>query len=241
MEVLKKKSSTARDLTFDNIHDITLDELPETSLRVPSQSRSSIKSFITKKFHPSATSASMDTSHVSVTPNEVKQKKRRTSFRQFSQFLKRSHSAHTDLSTIGMSQNDEPASTADHLSQQKLNEEFNRAEITRSNTTSLCATLKPISEEDHTIAGHQRLTSADDATARSQSRSTGVLRCSVMSEEGREFESCHRIIAGNERAAVRCRINKLGRDGSSSLRDSRTSREKRHFSSLCRSILIPVE
>ena len=31
---------------------------------------------------------------------EIKQKKRRTSFRNFSQFLKRSHSTNTDLSTI---------------------------------------------------------------------------------------------------------------------------------------------
>lgn len=192
MEALKKKSSSSsvsRDLTFDNIHDITLDEPAETSLRVPSQSRSSIKSFITKKFQPSAaSSASTDTNTAGSTQNEVKQKKRRTSFRQFSQFLKRSHSAHTDLSTIGMTHNGSASST-DNLSQKKLNEEFNRTEITRSNTTIVSnsngSTLRPISEEEHSIPAHQRLTSADDEPVTAHSKSIASVEQSAVLEQSR--------------------------------------------------------
>ena len=190
MEALKKKSSVSRDLTFDNIHDITLDDPVETSLRVPVQSRSSIKSFITKKFQPLAASAATDTNTATSTQNEVKQKKRRTSFRQFSQFLKRSHSAHTDLSTIGMTHNGSPSS-ADDLSQKQLNEEFDRTEISRSNTTTLPtsngSTLRPISEEEHSIPAHQRLTSADDEPVTAHSKSTCVccmIDCVSWAERG---------------------------------------------------------
>lgn len=81
------------------------DDVNDKQLSAPSASRSSIKSFISKKFQPLTVVGSMDvTTTATTTTNDVKPKKSRTSFRQFSQFLKRSHSAHGDLASGRTSQ-----------------------------------------------------------------------------------------------------------------------------------------
>ncbi|CAF4632851.1 unnamed protein product, partial [Rotaria magnacalcarata] len=96
-------------------------------------------------------------------------KKRRTSFRHFSQFLKRSHSTNTDLSTIATNSNvqqqqqqqqqQQPAKLpADFIYQRlhtKLVDENDSSFITRSNTSIMCnssgSALVPISEEENPL------------------------------------------------------------------------------------------
>ncbi|CAF4536160.1 unnamed protein product, partial [Rotaria magnacalcarata] len=98
------KSNIQRDMSYDNIKSLTIDETikPKSDEQHPSQ-YTQIKNLLTKKFHPSTTTINETASQ----PEKlnIKQKKRRTSFRHFSQFLKRSHSTNTDLSTIATNSN----------------------------------------------------------------------------------------------------------------------------------------
>jgi hypothetical protein len=89
MKIFSKKSSIPRDISFDNINELSLDNNNNNNSNniTNGHKRSSIKSLIIKKFQPLTVSTS-----VNIT---TKQKKPRTSFRQF---LKRSHSTNTDLS-----------------------------------------------------------------------------------------------------------------------------------------------
>jgi hypothetical protein len=162
------KSSIQRDMSYDNIKSLTVDEpIKSKSEQNPSQ-RSSLKSLLTKKFHPStATTTIVDettTTTTQPTKLEIKQKKRRTSFRHFSQFLKRSHSTNTDLSTIvtnNTSNNkDIPQNklTADLIYQRLHSKQFDDNDssfLTRSNTSIMCngsgTALVPISEEENPI------------------------------------------------------------------------------------------
>lgn len=114
------------------------------------QQRSSIKSLLTKKFQPLSSSASINIT--------TKQKKPRNSFRNFSQFLKRSHSSHNELSTT----NDQPTIVVPDLVYQSFpitsSDEYDSIyPTTRSNTslsnstTNNNTTLVPISEEDNPL------------------------------------------------------------------------------------------
>lgn len=165
------KSSIQRDMSYDNIKSLTFDEpIKSKSDHVPSQ-RSSLKSLLTKKLHSSTSfhhhpneSATTTTNINEQTKTETKQKKRRTSFRHFSQFLKRSHSTNTDLSTIASNhtsnrpdnqQNKLPADLIYQRLQAKQFEETESAFLTRSNTSIMCngsgTALVPISEEENPV------------------------------------------------------------------------------------------
>lgn len=166
------KSSIQRDMSYDNIKSLTFDEPMKPKSDHASSQRSSIKSLITKKFqsstssnhnnHENATTTSSSTTQINKTEN--KQKKRRTSFRQFSQFLKRSHSTNTDLSTIASNstsirpdnqQNKLPADLIYQRVQAKQFDDNDSTFLTRSNTSIMCngsgTALVPISEEENPI------------------------------------------------------------------------------------------
>ncbi|CAF3468617.1 unnamed protein product [Rotaria socialis] len=159
------KSSIQRDMSYDNIKSLTIDEpIKPKSDEHPSQ-YTQIKNLLTKKFHPSTTTIN----ETATQPEKIniKQKKRRTSFRHFSQFLKRSHSTNTDLSTIAtnnttnsnVQQQQQPAKLpADFIYQRlhtKLIDENDSSFITRSNTSIMCnssgSALVPISEEENPL------------------------------------------------------------------------------------------
>ena len=166
------KSAIQRDMSYDNIKSLTFDEPIKPKSDQASSQRSSIKSLITKKFH-SSTSSNNNNNHENATTNssttpmnktESKQKKRRTSFRQFSQFLKRSHSTNTDLSTIASNntsirpdnqQNKIPADLIYQRLQAKKFDDTESTFLTRSNTSIMCngsgKALVPISEEENPI------------------------------------------------------------------------------------------
>jgi len=154
------KSSIQRDMSYDNIKSLTLDDTVKTkSEQIPSH-RSSIKSYLTKTFHPLTSPNISD----QPTKSEIKPKKRRSSFRNFSQFLKRSHSTNTDLSIIATNPpsntNDQQQNklTADLIYQRlhsKQIDDHDSSFITRSNTSVMCngsgTALVPISEEENPI------------------------------------------------------------------------------------------
>jgi len=159
------KTSIQRDMSYDNIKSLTIDESTKTKSESNGSSRSSIKSLLSKKFYSHSTSSN-ETNNADSNKNEMKQKKRRTSFRHFSQFLKRSHSTNTDLSTIASnhptsnSQNQSTNSqlTADLIYQRlhgKLYDENDSTFLTRSNTSIMCnssgTALVPISEEENPV------------------------------------------------------------------------------------------
>ena len=169
------KSAIQRDMSYDNIKSLTFDEpIKSKSDHVPSQ-RSSLKSLLTKKLHSSTsfnhnnesatTTTASNTNITSQQPKtETKQKKRRTSFRHFSQFLKRSHSTNTDLSTIASNHTSNhqdnqqtriPADLIYQRLQAKVFDETESAFLTRSNTSIMCngsgTALVPISEEENPV------------------------------------------------------------------------------------------
>jgi hypothetical protein len=164
------KSSIQRDMSYDNIKGLTFDEPIKSKSEQNPSHRSSIKSLLMKKFHPISTTTN-DPTTTPPTKLEIKQKKRRTSFRNFSQFLKRSHSTNTDLSTIATNntsnnkdyqqpqhQQQENKLTADLIYQRlhsKRIEDNDSSFITRSNTSIMCngsgTALVPISEEENPI------------------------------------------------------------------------------------------
>jgi hypothetical protein len=133
MDIFNKKSSITRDISFDNINDLPLDNNNNTTTnKTNGHKRSSIKSLLIKRFQPLAVSSS-----VNIT---TKQKKPRTSFRHF---LKRSHSTNTDLSVTPNQPNQFPTMPVSQSLQVD----------TRSNTSSICTSnstaLVPISEEEN--------------------------------------------------------------------------------------------
>ena len=138
MDSNNKKSSVPNDVRFSNLQDDKNEQTRPTS----GPSRSSIKSLITKKFQPLTTSTS-------ITINN-KPKKPRTSFRHFSQFLKRSHSAHTDLTTP-TNPSDQPTTEPTYQSLQiQPSNEYDSSYTTRSiTTTNNTSGLVPITEEDN--------------------------------------------------------------------------------------------
>lgn len=99
MDLGQKNSSIPPDLSAANATMIDDDDANDKHLQASAPSRSSIKSFLTKKFQPLGAAGSMDVT-TTTTTNDTKPKKPRTSFRQFSHFLKRSHSAHGDLASV---------------------------------------------------------------------------------------------------------------------------------------------
>ncbi|CAF1609675.1 unnamed protein product [Adineta ricciae] len=162
------KSSIQRDMSYDNIKSLTFDDNTKSKSQPNPPNRSSIKSILTKKFHPSATNESIS----QPTKTEIKPKKRRTSFRHLSQFLKRSHSTNTDLSTIASNhtsndhdqhqqqqqQQIQNKLTADLIYQRlhtKQIDDHDSSFLTRSNTSIMCngsgTALVPISEEENPI------------------------------------------------------------------------------------------
>ena len=162
------KSSIQRDMSYDNIKSLTLDEPIKTKSEQNPSHRPSIKSLLTKKFHPLTLANIPDEATTQPTKIETKQKKRRSSFRNFSQFLKRSHSTNTDLSIIATnntSNNHDPQQqqqqnklTADLIYQRlhsKQMDDNDSSFITRSNTSIMCngsgSALVPISEEENPI------------------------------------------------------------------------------------------
>ena len=176
MKISNKKSSLykpsiQRDMSYDNIKSLTIDETIESKSEQNSSQQSSLKSLLSKKFH------SNNTTMTQPTKLDIKQKKRRTSFRQFSQFLKRSHSTNTDLSTIVKTDasnhnkdQQQDKLTADFIYQQlqtKHIDDHDLSFITRSNTNMMCnsnvTALVPISEEENPLPIKQqtRLTTAD--------------------------------------------------------------------------------
>ena len=151
-------------MSYDNIKSLTLDEPTKTKSESNGSSRSSIKSLLSKTFQSHSTSN--ETANADPNRNETKPKKRRPSFRHFSQFLKRSHSTNTDLSTIASnhptstSHNQQSNSqlTADLIYQRlhgKLYDEADSSFLTRSNTSIMCnssgTALVPISEEENPV------------------------------------------------------------------------------------------
>jgi hypothetical protein len=165
------KSSIQRDMSYDNIKSLTFDEpiKSKSEQNPPPPPRSSIKSLLTKKFHPSTTIPDEPNTTTQPTKLEIKQKKRRTSFRHFSQFLKRSHSANTDLSTIATNNTsnnkDIPQNklTADLIYQRLHAKQFDDHDssfLTRSNTSIMCngsgTALVPISEEENPVPIRQQ-------------------------------------------------------------------------------------
>ena len=159
-------------MSYDNIKSLTMDEPPKPKSESNGSTRSSIKSMLSKKFHPHS-STNSSPSHEPATTDppkpELKPKKRRTSFRHFSQFLKRSHSTNTDLSKIvssSTSTNADPQPknplTADLIYQRlhaKPYDEPDSSFITRSNTSIMCnsggSSLVPISEEENPVPVRQ--------------------------------------------------------------------------------------
>jgi hypothetical protein len=163
------KSSIQRDMSYDNIKSLTFDEPIKTKSEQNPSHRSSIKSLFTKKFHPLTTTTNNNndettTKTIQPTKLELKQKKRRSSFRNFSQFLKRSHSTNTDLSTIASTNTSNTKDiqqnklTADLIYQRLHSKQFDDNDssfLTRSNTSIMCngsgTALVPISEEENPI------------------------------------------------------------------------------------------
>ena len=152
MDVVKKKSQIQRDLTFNDLHEITLDNHEETHQPSPTQSRSSLKAFLPKRFQSVNVSSSID----SISQNEIKQKKRRPSFRQFSQILKRSHSAHSDLAAVGGSTRHDSS-----LPMTSIQIESNPS------AESNAFLLKPICEEENLILHQKEIVTNDNRTPES--------------------------------------------------------------------------
>lgn len=169
------KSSIQRDMSYDNIKSLTFDEPIKSKSEQNSSHRSSIKSLLTKKLNSLSSSTSVNINDESVNQSnnnhksDVKHKKRRSSFRNFSQFLKRSHSTNTDLSTIASNptstnvDTQQSKITADLIYQRLHSKQFDDAEssfLTRSNTSILCngsgSALVPISEEENPIPVKQQ-------------------------------------------------------------------------------------
>lgn len=153
-DILQKKSSIPHDLTSNSI---MMDENGnEKHFQTSASSRSSIKSFLSKKFQPgpAATATAAAASAATSMTNDVKQKKPRTSFRQISQFLKRSHSAHGDLASVQTSQKSNiiPLKPSDDP----------------------IVPLKSIREEDIIISPAARSVSASESVSSSSSQSQDV-------------------------------------------------------------------
>jgi hypothetical protein len=150
MDINNKKSTVPRDISFDNLNDIIHDGDNDKTRKTNGQQRSSIKSLLTKKFQPLTTSASINIT--------TKQKKPRNSFRHFSQFLKRSHSTNTDLSTIAAPNNQSNDLVYQNL-QIKSSTEFDPNYTTRSNNNNNNTGLVPISEEENPLPIKQQIKS----------------------------------------------------------------------------------
>ncbi|CAF2758487.1 unnamed protein product [Rotaria sp. Silwood2] len=170
------KSSIQRDISYDNIKSLTIiDETIKSQSEQNSSHYSSIKNLFIKKFHPlttttttTATTSNNETTTTQPAKLNVKQKKRRTSFRHFSQFLKRSHSTNTDLSTLAAnntsnSNDQQNKLTADIIYQRLHTKKIDENEssfITRSNTSIMCngsgTALVPISEEENPLPTKQQ-------------------------------------------------------------------------------------
>ena len=134
MDSNHKKSSVPRDVSFDNLKDILHEDSNEQNrVSTNEQTRPSIKSLFTKKFPPLKSSTSINITS--------KPKKSRTSFRQFSQLLKRSHSAHSDLSSANPSSNEIPNNPTLRIP--------NSNDPPRPLSTTNSCGLGPISEEEN--------------------------------------------------------------------------------------------
>lgn len=138
-----KKSSVSRDVSFGNLKDVLDDETTEQKRSSTHEhSRPSIKSLFTKKFPPLKSTTSINIT--------TKPKKSRTSFRHFSQLLKRSHSAHNDLSsTANYSSHEIPIEPIYPTLQVQNIHEFNSNYPPRPLNTTTSSGLGPISEEDN--------------------------------------------------------------------------------------------
>ena len=136
MDLGQRNSSIPPDLSATNA--TMIDDDDDKHLQASAPSRSSIKSFLQKKFQPSSATGSMDVTVV-VPTNDTKAKKPRTSFRQFSHFLKRSHSAHGDLASVRTSA------------------------VPLKPSEDPIAPLKSIREEDIIITAPPRSSSAEDS------------------------------------------------------------------------------
>lgn len=125
-------------------------------------SRTSLKSFFVKKFQPSSNSSS---NIEMLSNNQTKQKKRRTSFRQISQILKRSHSAHGDLTTNVVKHNQEEMVLYDNESSPRL----------------LTAPLRTISEEENGIQQQKQRREASNHLEQNSSNNHGKIRETIQS------------------------------------------------------------
>ncbi len=138
-----RKSSIPRDISFDNLPNTFHDEENHKTVKINGQQRSSIKSLLTKKFQPLTTSTSINIT--------TKQKKPRTSFKHFSQFLKRSHSTNTDLSTIATTNNQSMDLVYQSLQIKSNSNELDSNHALRLNTNSNNTALVSISEEENPL------------------------------------------------------------------------------------------
>ncbi|CAF2793866.1 unnamed protein product [Rotaria sp. Silwood2] len=155
LNLSNKKSSNTRDINFNDINDLSLDSNNDTTIKTNEKHRSSIKSLLTKKFQPLTVSSS-----VNIT---AKPKKPRNSFRQFSHFLKRSHSTNTDLSTIAKATNQQNSLNADLVYpylQTRISDNSDSTYPTCLSTSLICntngTTLVPISEEENSLPIQQQ-------------------------------------------------------------------------------------
>lgn len=138
MDSNHKKSSVPRDVSFDNLKDILHEDSNEQHrVSTNGQTRPSIKSLFTKKFPPLKSSTSINITS--------KPKKSRTSFRHFSQLLKRSHSAHSDLSSA----NEIPTEPNNPTLRIPNSNEFNSNHPSRPLSTTNSSGLGPITEEEN--------------------------------------------------------------------------------------------
>ncbi|CAF3523228.1 unnamed protein product [Rotaria sordida] len=178
MNKANKKSSNIRDINFKHINDVPLDNNCDTTIKTNEKQRSSIKSLLTKKFQPLAVSSSININ--------AKPKKPRNSFRQFSHFLKRSHSTNTDLSTIAKPNNQYNSFNGDFIHSHLQTKIANPSDATY--TTNISAsltcntnntTLVPICEEENSLPIQQqnrlKLTSDNSDQISSNQSDTGTL------------------------------------------------------------------
>lgn len=144
------------DTSYDNLNEISLNTkttADERAVKTNSHQRSSIKSLLTKKFHPGSVSNSVNIA--------AKPKKSRTAFRPFSQFLKRSHSTNSDLAVSSR----QP--TVELIEQRVQLKTAHEIEPTTGAVTSPANTsLGPISEEEQLGAPrqHERVRTTLDET-----------------------------------------------------------------------------
>lgn len=154
---LPNQSQIMRDTSLDNLKDIYVDNENDQRKKTSTHEhqRTSIKKIFTRKFQPLTTSAS-----ISITS---KPKKPKNSFRHFSQFLKRSHSTNSDLSTS----HENPPTQFKMQNEPSIDHTPNKSTLTAITEEKNAATLKPANSS-------QVITSHSDSSSLSLSRTSST-------------------------------------------------------------------